>query len=431
MLDQTIVETGTHSDHDVLAPGLLPVLQQAVALRLLLVLVSVGLLIWVGPPLRFVSGVAVNLYQIGTVIVIEAAALLALVSWPALRQRFGRWFLPLVLGWLLVAPVAQYAVVLTNAVSIGLLDIPRSFGGVAVESIWLLVPVVLAAWQYGRRGWLVAMGVLVAGQMILLPLLYLAGEEIRLTAVATVGRLGMIALLGYIVMRMGTALQAEHRALLRANQQLAQRAATTAQLAESRERNRLARELHDTLAHALTGLNVQLQAMDTLLDHDPTAVRQQLHAAQVTVRQGIQESRRAIQALRATPLEDLGLAEALRQLCRQQVERTGITLTCDIAGVTALDPLTEQAVYRIAESALANVEQHAAASTVTIRLRQSSDSPTLALHIRDDGIGFDRDQVADDRFGLSVMAERAQLVGATLRIQSAPGQGTAVSLEVP
>ncbi len=431
MLDQTIVDAGTIKDRHALAPGLLPVLQQAVALRLLLVLISVGLLIWVGPPVRFVSGAAVNLYQIGFVVVSEAAALLALVSWPALRQRFGAWFLPLVLGWLLVAPIAQYAVVLTNAVSIGLLDIPRSFGGVAVESIWLLVPVVLAAWQYGRRGWLWAMVVLVVGQAILLPLLYLAGEEIALTAVATAGRLGMIALLGYIVMRMGTALQTEHRALLRANQQLAQRAATTVQLAESRERNRLARELHDTLAHALTGLNVQLQAMDTLLDHDPAGVRQQLHAAQYTVRQGIQESRRAIQALRATPLEDLGLTEALRQLCQQQAERTGIVFTCDIAEVKALDPLTEQAVYRIAEAALANVEQHAAATAVTVMLTPSSEFLSLHLQIHDNGIGFDDSQVAGDRYGLAVMAERAQLIGATLRIHSAPGQGTRITLEVP
>jgi signal transduction histidine kinase len=294
-----------------------------------------------------------------------------------------------------------------------------------------LVPVVLAAWQYGRRGWLSAMAVLAVGQVLLLPLLYLTGEDIGFTGVAMLGRLGMIALLGYIVMRMGTALQAEHHALLRAHQQLAQRAATTTQLAESRERNRLARELHDTLAHALTGLNVQLQAMDTLLDHDPAEVRQQLHAAQQTVRQGIQESRRAIQALRATPLEDLGLAEGLRQLCQQQAERTGIACTCDVTGGATLGPLTEQAVYRIAEAALANVEQHAAASMVTVTLVQSSEPPTLWLQVHDDGVGFERSQVAGDRYGLSVMAERAQLIGATLRIQSAPSQGTTVSLEVP
>lgn len=431
MLNPTPIAAGTTRDKNPLAPGLLTVLQQAVALRLLLVLVSAVLLVWIGPPLRFISGAPVNLYQIVLVILAESAALLAVVIWPAVRHRLGARFLPLVLGWLLAAPIAQYALVLTNAASIGLLDTPRNFGGVAVESIWLLVPVVLAAWQYGRRGWLSAMAVLVVGQVVLLPLLYLAGEEIGFTGVAMLGRLGMIALLGYIVMRMGTAVQAEHRALLRAHQQLAQRAATTAQLAESRERNRLARELHDTLAHALTGLNVQLQAMDTLLDHDPAEVRQQLHAAQHTVRQGIQESRRAIQALRATPLEDLGLAEALRQLCQQQAERTGIACACDVTGGATVDPLTEQAVYRIAEAALANVEQHAAANTVTVTLVQSSEPPALWLRVHDDGVGFERSQVAGDRYGLSVMAERAQLIGATLRIQSAPGQGTTVSLEVP
>jgi signal transduction histidine kinase len=238
----------------------------------------------------------------------------------------------------------------------------------------------------------------------------------------------MIALLGYVVLQLVNGLRAEHLRLAAANRQLAQRAATAEQLAESRERNRLARELHDTLAHSLTGLSVQLKALETLLVHDPAAARAQLKEAQATVRSGIQESRRAIQALRATPLEDLGLSEALRQLRDKMAERTGLRLSGDVAQVGALDPLTEQAIYRVAETALANVEQHAGASEVRVGLALTPEG-RVRLEICDDGVGFDPASVSGDRYGLAGMVERAQLIGADLQVDAQPGQGTRIVME--
>ena len=235
-------------------------------------------------------------------------------------------------------------------------------------------------------------------------------------------------MLGYVVLQLVNGLRSEHLRLVAANRQLAQRAATVEQLAEIRERNRLARELHDILAHSLTGLSVQLKALDTLMTHDPDAARGQLKEAQATVRSGIQESRRAIQALRATPLEDLGLSEALRQLCRKLAERTGLECGCDIAEVGVLDPLTEQTIYRVAETALNNVEQHAAADEVSVSLALAPED-RVRLEVRDNGIGFDFAAVPRDRYGLAGMIERAQLIGAALRVNSAPGQGTEVVME--
>ena len=156
--------------------------------------------------------------------------------------------------------------------------------------------------------------------------------------------------------------------------------------------------------------------------------RGQLKEAQATVRSGIQESRRAIQALRATPLEDLGLSEALRQLCRKLVERTGLECGCDIAEVGVLDPLTEQTIYRVAETALNNVEQHAAADEARVSLALAPEG-RIRLEVRDNGIGFDSAVVPRDRYGLAGMIERAQLIGAALRVNSAPGQGTEVVME--
>ncbi len=293
----------------------------------------------------------------------------------------------------------------------------------------LVIPVILATWQYGRRGWIASLAVLAIGQLLLTLLIGQDAIQIGIYLVAAAGRLAMIALLGYIVMQLVAALRAEHDALSTANRRLAQRAATVEQLAESRERNRLARELHDTLAHSLTGLSVQLQAVGTLRQADPPAAEVQLKAAQATVRSGIQESRRAIQALRAAPLEELGLAEALRQLCRRFAERSETPATCDVAEVSVLDPLTEQAIYRVAEAALANVERHAAASQVRVSLARAARAGSLRLEITDNGMGFDPSAVVADRYGLTGMAEWAELAGADLHIDSAPGQGTRIILE--
>jgi signal transduction histidine kinase len=249
-------------------------------------------------------------------------------------------------------------------------------------------------------------------------------------ALMSFSRLALIVLVGFVILRFVAAQQEERQALEMANRQLAARAATAEQLAGSRERNRLARELHDTLAHSLTGLNLQLQAVETLLEYDPAAARAQLAEAEGTVHSGIQESRRAILALRATPLEDLGLAEALRQLARKHAERTDVALTCDVQEAGVLDPLTEQAIYRVAEAALDNVERHAAASELVVRLARQNPSGGLVLEIADNGVGFDLRQVPADRLGLHGMAERAALIGARLDVESAPGKGTRVVLSL-
>ena len=417
-----------NSQGDVLAPGLLRVLQKAVALRFLLSLLSSGLFLASGR-----SGVApLEALRVITLFsVVESALLLGFVSWPALHRRLGARFLPIALGWFVLAPlVSQALAVLSLPPDIHGRPPRLGLGDLFMETIWLAVPVMLAAWQYGRRGWQVAMAGLVIGQLALG--LLITGDVFRWGdfVAISLGRLGTVALLGYIVMRLVESLRAEHAALQVANWQLARRAVTADQLAESRERNRLARELHDTLAHSLSGLSVQLQALETLLAYDVQAAKVQLKEAQATVRSGIQESRRAIQALRATPLEDLGLSEALRQLCRRQAERMDIPFTCAIDEIDALDPLTEQSIYRIAEGALANVERHAAASLVSVSLTRTPLERRLRLSIQDNGVGFELDSISDDHFGLAGMSERAELIGAALHIDSAAGKGTSVVLEM-
>ena len=413
---------------DALAPGLLPVLQALVVLRFTLVLLGNGLLAFafssaIGhqPPQRAI--------WVAAVLLVESTLLLIFVSWPSVRERLGSRFLPVALGWFLLSPLVMDMISLLALSSDEAVRSGReAFAGVGVESAWMAAPVILAAWQYGRRGWLWATGILVVSSAIL-GLFFFHRDFYTFMGfvLSSIARLGAITVLSWVVMRLASSLRSEHQSLLDANRRLSQRAATIEQLAESRERNRLARELHDTLAHSLTGASVQLQALDTVMQHDPEAAEAQLKDAQATVRSGIQESRRAIEALRASPLEDLGLSEALRQLCRKQAEHTGLVFDCDIDDIQALDPLTEQAIYRVAEAVLTNVVQHAAASEVHVRLMAE---PTLRLEVQDNGVGFDPGAIPVDRYGLTGMTERAELVGAELTVESEPGRGTKVWMEI-
>lgn len=423
-LDQPLL-AGASARRDGIAPGLLRVLKQAAAIRLALTLLAAGLFAMIASDRALLQQAA----WLPLLMVIEAAVYLGFVAWSRPRVALGRWFLPTALGWFLLAPVVEQGLLLTH-----LTPLVERFGrnglpGIGVEATLMWVPVILATWQYGRRGLIASLAAVGLGVVALTVLLRQDALQAGIYVVGAVGILAMLGLLGYVVLQLVGALRAEHAALVAANRRLAQRAATAEQLAESRERNRLARELHDTLAHSLTGLSVQLQAVGTLIQSDPPAAEVQLKAAQATVRSGVQESRRAIQALRAAPLEELGLAEALRQLCRRFAERTDIPVVCEVAEAGALDPLTEQAVYRIAEAALANVEQHAAARQVQVTLSRSAPAGALRLEVTDNGTGFNPSAVAPERYGLTGMAEWAELASADLQIESAPGQGTRVALE--
>ncbi len=199
------------------------------------------------------------------------------------------------------------------------------------------------------------------------------------------------------------------------------------QLAVSRERNRLARELHDTLAHSLSGTAVTLQAINTLLKHDPDVAAEELLAAQTQIRDGLGEARRAITALRASPLEELGLAEAVRQRAQAIEARANLPIRCVVAVLPLMPADVAQAVYRIVEEALVNAEKHAQASQISLELTHAAG--WLTLRVQDDGVGFVADEAwGNGRFGLMGMRERAELIKADFAVNSAPGQGTTLLL---
>jgi signal transduction histidine kinase len=215
---------------------------------------------------------------------------------------------------------------------------------------------------------------------------------------------------------------------------LAERARRSRALGVAEERNRLAREIHDTLAQGLTALTLQLEMADALLDDAPERARGSIQRALQLARANLQEARRSVLDLRAAPLEGLSLPEALEQLAEEFARDHGVPCATTIQGLQGRLPARlETGLYRLAQEALANAAKHARPSRVGVRLEQRGG--LLELVVEDDGVGFDPDLPVGagphGGFGLAGMRERAALLGGQLALDSAPGRGTRVVVRVP
>lgn len=200
------------------------------------------------------------------------------------------------------------------------------------------------------------------------------------------------------------------------------------------ERNRLAREVHDTLAQELTGIALQLEAADVLLEHSPDRARARIRLALERTRESLEEARRSVLDLRAGPLERKALPAALETLSQRFTAETGTPVDSLLAlAGPRLPARVEEALYRIAQEALVNIRRHAQAGAVRIELRQESDS--VQLIVADNGRGFDAQMpgagAATHGFGLIGMQERARLLNGMLQISSCPGAGAQVEVTIP
>jgi len=203
----------------------------------------------------------------------------------------------------------------------------------------------------------------------------------------------------------------------------------SAEFGAAEERNRLAREIHDTLAQGLAGIALQLETADELTkaDADPEQIQRVIQKALHLTRISLDEARRSVLDLRAAPLEGHTLAVALNILAESA---TQVKVKCEVTGGTSPLPVRiEAGLYRIAQEALANVEQHAQAQQATLRLATLPDKVTLT--IEDDGRGFNQEQISSNRFGLVGLNERARLLGGSLQVHSDPGSGTIIEVQVP
>jgi two-component system NarL family sensor kinase len=207
--------------------------------------------------------------------------------------------------------------------------------------------------------------------------------------------------------------------------------ARSTQMGAVEERNRLAREIHDTLAQGIAGIALRLESADALAEAnaDPEQVRQSIQSALKQARQTLEEARRSVLDLRAAPLEGRTLAQAVAALAAA-TGQDDPQITTEITGAAQPLPVRiEVGIYRIIQEALANIRRHAHARNATIRLEITPDA--LTAMVSDDGRGFNPERGLHGHYGLLGIRERARLLGGEAQVRSARGRGARIEVRIP
>lgn len=199
------------------------------------------------------------------------------------------------------------------------------------------------------------------------------------------------------------------------------------------ERDRLARDLHDSIKQQLFSISVSAAAVRERWDKDPAGAQAALADVQQSAQAALVEMNALLKQLRPNPLETIGLLDALREQCEALAFRTGAEVTTFLGELPTEEQLPTGAyttLFRITQEALANIARHARAQRVHLRLELDEKKASLRLEIRDDGQGFDASK-STNGMGLANMWQRAQSIQSPLGIDTAPGQGTTIRLEIP
>jgi signal transduction histidine kinase len=299
---------------------------------------------------------------------------------------------------------------------------------VAPSFAWCAVPVAFAVLRVLPFGW--AVGVVVAMTVLLTAAWQRITSGFDPVQVAGPLAVALVTVLAY------RALDVESRArqelldrLLLAQDELAREQHRTGALAE---RTRLSREIHDSVGQGLSSIHLLLQAADQDWDVRPERARQHVRGAAATAREGLDEVRRVVRDLAPSDLSDGdALAEALRRVADQAGPAMDVEVRVDGVPVP-VPPERAAALVRSARGALANVREHARARRVVVTLTYHSDE--VVLDVRDDGRGFEPSRVRPSGSrgrGLAGLRDRATLLGGRADVESAPGEGTTVSVRFP
>jgi signal transduction histidine kinase len=197
-----------------------------------------------------------------------------------------------------------------------------------------------------------------------------------------------------------------------------------------RERLKIARDLHDTLAHSMMAMLSEIRLLRRLQAHDPSSVAAELAHAEEVAHEGLKEARTAIAQMRVNAVRETGLGPALAKVFERFIDRTGLTgeFTADMDAARFGDERAET-ILRMAQEALRNVERHARATRVTATLKTCGGTH-LELRIEDNGVGFDPRENPPGHYGIIGLREQAELIGAQLRIDSLPNEGTTLSVSL-
>jgi signal transduction histidine kinase len=294
---------------------------------------------------------------------------------------------------------------------------------------FLIIPLVFIAWQYSMREVLAYCFLIVMAET--LPMFFLNEEYtlfiVAMVALASFARSGIFMIVGWIENRLVTLQRQQHEQLISANQKLRKFSLATEKLAQTQERNRIARELHDTLAHTLSSTSVQLEAIKALFDRDPEESRKIISKALENTKKGLAETRRALVDLRASDLEAYGLTQAIRNIVSSVAERGRFEVSFHLE--KEMDLLSDEithCIYRIAQEASENILRHSEASKIDVRLFNEGNQ--IEFVIQDNGKGFNVDQIRNEQLGIRGMRERVEVLGGDFLIESQPGRGTQITV---
>ena len=384
--------------------------------------------------------VVVEAQSMGRLISALEALLLGVYLFATPLQRlFKSYYMLLALGWASVIPL------LVSSLTIYLMfttllpvQLPVStqqaetfivLSNVALNLPTLLIPILIVSWRYSQKVviWF-CLGTSILDLAVLAVFVPVGQTNLIVAFSVILFRLIILGLVGLVVNHLIAVQRSQAKALRDANARLRDYAATREHLITSQERNRLARELHDTLAHTLAAATVQLEAVQVIWETQPERAKQLVQESAVTMRGGLQDTRRALQALRAEPLESVGFVASIQLLAESIQARYKVDTRVETADdIVWLTQEQEHVVYRVAQEALLNSAQHAAAQHIKIKIEETDE--ILCLTVKDDGTGFDPAAVdTNGHFGVQGMRERADMIGAELIISSQVGQGTQIKM---
>jgi len=294
---------------------------------------------------------------------------------------------------------------------------------------FLIIPLVFIAWQYSFKE--VVIYCLVIFMVEAIPLFRKLEREYMIFSVirffSNMARSIFFLMVGWIENQLVTVQRDQQDQLRKANQQLRKYALATEKLAQTQERNRLARELHDTLAHTLSSVSVQLEATKALFDRDPKAARKLVDETLRNTKNGLTETRRALIDLRASELESYGLTKAVEMAAEAAQARAGIPINCHLEkrADLASEEITH-AIYRSCQEAIENILRHSDASKASISMYIKDG--VMHVVIEDDGQGFDTKKIDDTKLGLRGIRERVEVLGGNVIINSSPDAGTKIHI---
>jgi len=358
--------------------------------------------------------------------VIIHVVLLIMLSVPWLERKLKEYYFPaIVISYTLAMVVGSWLYLLESNRGITHF-ISQSYSLVPI----LIVPGIFIAWQYDYRA-VVVYTVLTNLSDLVISLFIVRHVSLDTLPILSLPiiRSFAVGLVGFLVSELNEKRKEQKHKLVLANIQLGQYANTLESLATSRERNRLARELHDTLAHTLSGISVNLEALKTFVPEGDEEVERMIDSSLQAARRGLDGTRRALKDLRTKALEDLGLELALKALLDNLSERQDIEVEAQIEPLLhILPPNVEQAFYRIGQESIENVALHANASKIYFTLGEHDG--IIEMIIADNGVGFDPESYPKiGHYGLEGIRERAMSIGADLTVESQTEQGTTITLQ--